>query len=1320
MTIDQEIQDLRSAVVSQLATRKQAYGIPLDAVVRDYHELNGEQIPYQRYGFTSLVEFLKTIPEIEVYQQGVIHYINFKGKDSFKHVTDLVARTQRKTNNNRSRSVGMRKTVPPGYRPPQDYNRPHESTSSSSSIIDPAVTTEILSVIKECPSGLFLSELLEKLYNRLRLNLSNNQIQEHLKMLEREVMTKNNMIYLRKSSPRDSFAQKSSRSQSVPPRKYNQTKYSTETNGNRYHNKYAKKNSDYNHSDKNNGNSNGQYSNANYHHICTETNYSKNVSSNNFKIAGMDSDEDLTNGFNDDLDNWPRFAESGFNGFHAVNGKNNDKSQSHGNSGKPGDIISDSREIKDTEKINHNKHDSSYNAYESKVRSSNYQYEFEAVKPKINTSGDDVTKAGSIDREVLFQKNKKFVVESLSQRTVLRLQKLLENNPNGIWCVDLPTLYEKEYKLSLEWEKSNCQRFSDFVSYLPHIFHKIGPYRRGDYKLFDARKPIPDDDDKVIKQTPTLASVYSSYNCQNYFDESIPRRLSRDVRRKLFPLDVINDEETIECIQVSEFAPFTDELGVKEFRTVEVQVVEAFHPSFFWVQLTRNKADFDDMMERLGSFYDENSSKYVIPQILMVEKLNVACKFYGTWHRGMIKSISPSLTSAKIHFYDFGTMKSYRSEELFFLKRSFGILPAQAIPCGLVGIQPKVHNGEGNGWPVEARDVFIKMAFKCEMWAMVQKVDVDNNSMLIGLTDTSDPEDLHIADFLLRHKLAAKSNTNLIVDPNDMSLYVEDYGENNTTNVLELLQPSTPKISSTPSTEMSSNSVLTPNVPSAQIQENVKEKIIKVLDQYTQSAVSLYKSMMVANMEPKGLDIIKSTFYDLYANLFYQTISSNSHSETPIITCTPNHSVNGNPAPKLADVCECINDQSLSEIPSIDDSDVTLTNENTDPGMFEESFKSLPIDNASNVANIATDTTRTPHQVKKLPVGLENLISHVGKSVFQKLHQQQLRQQKLSKEISSSSASDFVETNPFKQEIMSSKMQGIKIPPPLPPRPKKEIFKPAPPKTNLTFKVVGASPALYDIPEKTTDELEEPTDTGVKKSDPIDPVNHSIPVYNNVLINPVGINRQRNENYEEDSWDSKSTYSVYDPIDATTAESIEKDSSYSCNDQSSRSTDKSHDSIKNNPINCSSSTAVKKYSNPIPFKTVSLTNSDVNIYNFENSGWILIDQYRSAFTVYDDNKFILTMIELKSANIPVKKITFEQYPHIFEQYKKSYKKFGEDDLEILDLIPMTHVLKLSQKLSVVSREEIERIKNQNYDVQLSINMIDLFKLISNTELFINE
>ncbi|XP_044595245.1 uncharacterized protein LOC123272477 isoform X5 [Cotesia glomerata] len=1321
MTIDKEIEDLQSAVVSQLVTRKPAHGIPLDAIVRDYNELNGEHIPYHRYGYSTLVDFLKTIPEIEVYSRGVTHFINFKGKESFKHVTDLVARTQTKTSRNykgpnRSRSIGMRKTVPPGYKPPQEYNnRPYESTSSSSSIIDPAVTSEILSIIKECPSGLFLSELLEKLYNRSRLNLSNNQIQEHLKMLEREVTTKDNMIYLRKSSPWDSFAHKSSRSQSVPPRRHNnnQRKYSNETSGNRNYDKYVKNNSDYNNLDENNGNGNYQ---SNYGNTSTEINYSKNASSKNFKIAGVDSDEDLNNDYCNDFDSGPSFAENEYIGIHPTNVKNNE-TQYHG---KSGDTISDSRE-KDPEKIYY-KHDSSYNhnnTYESKVRSSNYHNESEAVNPKVNTS-DDITKAENIDREILFQKNKKFVIESLSQRTVLRLQKLLENNPNGIWCLDLPTLYEKEYKLSLDWGKSNCQRFSDFVSYLPHIFHKIGPYRRGDYKLFDARKPIPDDDDdKIIKQTPTLASVYNSYNSQNYYDESIPRRLSREVRRKLFPLDVINDEETIECIQVSEFSLGTNELGRKEYRFIEVNVVEAFDPSFFWVQLSRNKDDFDDMMERLGTFYDENSSKYAIPQVLLVEKLNVACKFYGTWHRGMIKSVSPSLSSAKIHFYDFGTMKSYRADELFFLKRSFGILPAQAIPCGLAGIEPKVHTGEGNGWPVEARDVFIKLAFKCEMWAMVQKIDVDNNSMLIGLTDTSEPEDLHIADFLLRHKLAAKSNTNIVVDPNDMSLYVEDYGENSTNNITELLQP-TPQISSTPSTEVScasptiqnssaipNSGVTTPNnVPSAAMWETVREKIIQVLDQYTQSAVSLYKSMIVADMESKGLEIIRSTFYELYAKLFYQTISSINCSETPTVTCTPNHPASKFP-PELIDLFKRIKDQSLSETRSIADSEATLTNERNDSDIFDESFRSLPIDNASNLGNSTADTTSTLHQVKTDRVRLENSITQASLSFFQKLNEQ-----KSSMEV----PSDFIETNPFKQDIMSSITQKIKNLPPLPPRPKKEVIKSAPPKTNFNFGVSTASPVLYDIPEKITDELEEPTtDMPAKNPDPIEPVKSSIPVYNNILINPVGINRQRNENYEEDSWDSKSSYSVCGPIDATTAESIEKDSSYSYSDQLSRSTDKLYGSIKNNnPI-------TKKNSNPIPFKTVNLTTGDVIIYNFANSGWILIDQYRRAFTVYDDNKFILTMIELKSANIPVKKITFDEYPQIFEQYRNSSERFREnDDLEILDFIPMSHVLKLSQKLSVVTRDEIERIKNRNYDVQLSVNMIDLLKLISNNELFINE
>lgn len=43
-------------------------------------------------------------------------------------------------------------------------------------------------------------------------------------------------------------------------------------------------------------------------------------------------------------------------------------------------------------------------------------------------------------------------------------------------------------------------------------------------------------------------------------------------------------------------------------------------------------------------------------------------------------------------FYDYGTLKTYPPEEIYYLHRSFSYLPAQAIPCGLYNIKPR--NGE--------------------------------------------------------------------------------------------------------------------------------------------------------------------------------------------------------------------------------------------------------------------------------------------------------------------------------------------------------------------------------------------------------------------------------------------------------------------------------------------------------------------------------------------------------------------------------------------------------------------------------------------------
>lgn len=39
-------------------------------------------------------------------------------------------------------------------------------------------------------------------------------------------------------------------------------------------------------------------------------------------------------------------------------------------------------------------------------------------------------------------------------------------------------------------------------------------------------------------------------------------------------------------------------------------------------------------------------------------------------------------------FYDYGTLKTYSPDAVYYLHKRFSILPAQAIPCGLINTRP--------------------------------------------------------------------------------------------------------------------------------------------------------------------------------------------------------------------------------------------------------------------------------------------------------------------------------------------------------------------------------------------------------------------------------------------------------------------------------------------------------------------------------------------------------------------------------------------------------------------------------------------------------
>lgn len=45
-------------------------------------------------------------------------------------------------------------------------------------------------------------------------------------------------------------------------------------------------------------------------------------------------------------------------------------------------------------------------------------------------------------------------------------------------------------------------------------------------------------------------------------------------------------------------------------------------------------------------------------------------------------------------FYDYGTLKTYAPEDVYYLHKQFSFLPAQAIPCGLYNVKPCV----GDRW----------------------------------------------------------------------------------------------------------------------------------------------------------------------------------------------------------------------------------------------------------------------------------------------------------------------------------------------------------------------------------------------------------------------------------------------------------------------------------------------------------------------------------------------------------------------------------------------------------------------------------------------
>ncbi|XP_068970164.1 uncharacterized protein [Bombus flavifrons] len=408
-----------------------------------------------------------------------------------------------------------------------------------------------------------------------------------------------------------------------------------------------------------------------------------------------------------------------------------------------------------TSKPNYTKSNTKTKSTSSFIKETKYQDQEMQHSNNIKTKfDDDIMKA---KENVL---DKKDIEILINERIKFRLEKLIQNHSDGIWCADLPEKYLEEYKVPLNYAELGFNSVREFASQLPDIFHCIQPRDTGDFMLYYAKREIPSNKLTKKHEANNIAQWYNIYESSN--EEAVPASVSLDTCKKLIPDNVMSIGDYVGCINVAD-------LEQNEEPFIEVIVVEVFTPSFFWIQLRKKQKTFKMFMDDLHKFYTVQYEQYAIPLLVLEKGLNCACVYNGIWHRGIIKAVKPDF-QVTVMFYDYGTLKTYSPDAIYYLHKRFSILPAQAIPCGLINTRPCT----GSKWSRSATHHFALRTSDIPLVATIATINKEDNSMMVNLTDTLEDEDVHISDWLVEQKLAEYGKMENSVDMSNLLLYVEE------------------------------------------------------------------------------------------------------------------------------------------------------------------------------------------------------------------------------------------------------------------------------------------------------------------------------------------------------------------------------------------------------------------------------------------------------------------------------------------------------------------------------------------------------------------
>ncbi|OXU17665.1 hypothetical protein TSAR_014645 [Trichomalopsis sarcophagae] len=352
----------------------------------------------------------------------------------------------------------------------------------------------------------------------------------------------------------------------------------------------------------------------------------------------------------------------------------------------------------------------------------------------------------------------------IKESTKIRLRKLIEKHVEGIWCSELPQIYQREYGISLEYSDLGFNSIVDFASALPDIFQIVKPLNSKRLMLLNSKicKGISENHNaststfnKCIEETPYESGIISTPMLDKYY-------------KALIPDDVMAFNDSVDQIRVNELLINPIE------NSYHVLVSEVHNPSFFWVTLCQNKKKISCLINKLQNFYARENHNYKIPHEILKPGLNVTCIFAEAWHRGIIKKFK-SDGLVVVHFYDYGTSSSFDPDQLYFLNKQFSTLPAQAIPCCLNNVKPL-----GTVmWSKKINKIFTEKVFDKSFSAHIIHTDDKNNSLVVDLVDkNNDINERYMSLWMIANKLAEHGKFICQIKNTSFTHYKECWNQN--------------------------------------------------------------------------------------------------------------------------------------------------------------------------------------------------------------------------------------------------------------------------------------------------------------------------------------------------------------------------------------------------------------------------------------------------------------------------------------------------------------------------------------------------------------